>query len=154
MKQKKVLFLCGVGLAVVGASLALRFAPWSLAQQSPACYIILEDGQTVNLENMCGDESSNENFRQLSAEELYQQGLERHGELELDAAINSFTQAIESDQNNYQYYIGRGESYFSLNNTSAAIADFERALEVFEQQNIDDETMYLFIKGVLEMTET
>jgi len=67
-------------------------------------------------------------FSQSSVEEI-RFGLEQLKSKEYEAAMLSFTKAIEKDSTNVEAYTHRGREYFFKNNYSAALQDFNTALK-------------------------
>ncbi|NJL40213.1 MAG: hypothetical protein HC840_30135 [Leptolyngbyaceae cyanobacterium RM2_2_4] len=106
------------------------------AQPSPVCYAVFDDGEVVNLEDMCGEENQQEPTQEsgeLSAQEYFDLGMEQYGGT-YEEAIASFTRAIEADPNNYEYYSMRASAYNSIDNVPAAAADYARVVEILENQ--------------------
>jgi len=64
----------------------------------------------------------------------YAQGLEQIRNGQLEEAIASFTEAIQQDPTQPVAYLDRGDAYYyGQNNMEAVLADYSRALELYEQ---------------------
>lgn len=63
----------------------------------------------------------------------YAQGLEQIRNGDLDAAIASFTEAINQDPTQPMAYLDRGDAYYGQGDIQAVIADYTRAADLYEQ---------------------
>ena len=68
---------------------------------------------------------------QQTALDLVNQGLEQTRAGDYQAALASYTQALQLDPNNAYAYGNRGALRISLRDTEGAVADLQRAAELF-----------------------
>jgi tetratricopeptide (TPR) repeat protein len=132
MRRIHTFRVCLCIVAVACLSLSLKRLN---AQPSPVCYAVFDNGEVVNLEDMCGEESQQEPTQEprLSAQEYFELGVEQYGGT-YEESIASFTRAIEADPNNHEYYSMRAQAYVSIDNIPAATADYARVVEILESQ--------------------
>ena len=122
---------------------------------NPACYVIFEDEDIVNLEEMCRQpESPNIVVGEVSlspAEELYFRGDDQFLEGSFEESIESLTAAIKLEPDNERYYFARALSYTELGDIDAAKADYEAIKNIYIQRGEGHPDRLEYIQSLIEM---
>ena len=73
------------------------------------------------------------------AEDYYRQGLEKGKRGNYREAIKDFTEALHLNSNSAKAYKYRGLAYSKLRENQAAIEDFQKAAELYRQQEVNED---------------
>jgi tetratricopeptide (TPR) repeat protein len=146
-----VLFFIGTIIIFMGANFI--FSENIAAQDNSACFMIQPSGQVVDLAEICEkrqDLKAAVEIQRLSAEILdqMQTGQFQH-------ALNNLTQVININPNMPDVYYERATMHIATKKPGAAIADFQKALDLFRtmgdsesadsMQNLIKETQQNFL---------
>jgi tetratricopeptide (TPR) repeat protein len=117
-------FVVRTGRVVVGVALMLG---------ASAGISILQQSVTLAMENVY--------VAQVSAQNLYEQGVEQAATERYDAAVESFTQAIALEPSFAQAYSARGRAYVLAGDRRSAFQDLEQSSRLHMDQDQLEEAL-------------
>mgnify|MGYP001795812221 CR=1 FL=1 len=117
--MNKLMLLIGLFLVVFSSRASLL--------ANPACYMIQNDNEVIDLTGMCGqsEDTNTVGPQQSPGQAYFFLGDEQHYRGALNDAIDSYTLAIEIEPNNDEYYQARASAYMSIGDRASAKADYE-----------------------------
>jgi tetratricopeptide (TPR) repeat protein len=127
-----VLLFIGTILIFIGANF---IHPENIAAQEPVCFMVQPLGKVVDLSNICTRKKEAGNRQDLKAEmEIQRLSVEALDEMQrgqFQQALDGLTQVININSNMPEVYYERGTMHIATKNPQAAIADFQRAANLY-----------------------
>ncbi|NJN20787.1 MAG: tetratricopeptide repeat protein [Leptolyngbya sp. RL_3_1] len=96
------------------------------ASGEPLCYVMLSNGEVINLEHMCG-QSETPNDQNLTSQELSNRGLIRSRNKDFRGAYADLSRAVELDPDNFIAHLDLATVQSALGEPEEAIVSIERA---------------------------
>ena len=88
---------------------------------------------------------------EMTAEDYANSGYEHLSNGAIEDAINSFSQAIEADPNNEQFYLERATAYSLVGDIEAARSDYETLRQNYINQGGNDLVTLDYYQHLIEM---
>lgn len=122
-----VFFLIGTIIIFMGANFI--FSEKITAQDNSVCFMIQPSGQVVDLAEICEKRQDVKAVREI--QRLSAEALDQMQKGQWQQALNNLTQIININPNMPDVYYERGTMNIATKNPRVAIADFQKALDLF-----------------------
>lgn len=97
-----------------------------------SCFAIFSPGQVVNLDHIC--ETGRQTRDTTGSAWAYHQGYELSQAEQHEAAISSFTEAVQLNPNRADAYLARAHAQVLVGDRTAAVNDYETAAQLYRRQ--------------------